>query len=274
MTGGADACSWLFVPGDRPDRFEKARASRADEVICDLEDAVSPDDKERARAEVQRWLAHGGAAWVRINGSDTEWYDRDVSGLAGLAGLRGFVVPKADDAAALESLGRRLGPGRGVLALIETARGIQRAYDIAGCGAVGRLAFGSIDFASDINAEETDESLLLARSTLVLASRVAGKPAPVDGVTTTLTDPAVVEAAAARARQLGFGGKLCVHPAQVTPVANAFAPSADQIRWAHDTLRRAEETRAGASASGGQMIDKPVLDRARRILEHVARGSG
>jgi citrate lyase subunit beta/citryl-CoA lyase len=272
MTGAAGARSWLFVPGDRPDRFEKARASGADQVICDLEDAVTPENKPRARAEVERWLSHGGAAWVRINGRDTEWHDRDVSVLAGPAGLRGFVVPKADDPAALHSLGRRLGAGRGLLALIETARGIQRAYDIAECDAVGRLAFGSIDFASDIGAEESDESLLLARSTLVLASRVAGKPAPVDGVTTTLADPGVVAAAAARARQLGFGGKLCVHPAQVAPVASAFAPSADQIRWAQDTLRRAEATGAGATASGGQMIDKPVLDRARRILQHVPPG--
>jgi citrate lyase subunit beta/citryl-CoA lyase len=265
-TGVADARTWLFVPGNRPERFEKARASGADQVICDLEDAVDPEHKSRARSDVKWWLSHGGVAWVRINGVDTEWYDQDVSMLSKLAGLRGFVVPKAEVPAALHSLGRRLGEGRGLVALIETARGVHRAYDIAECDSVDRVAFGSIDFTSDIGAEETDRSLLFARSTLVMASRVAGKPAPVDGVTTTLDDPVVLAAAANRARELGFGGKLCVHPAQLAPVAAAFQPSAEQIAWARDILLKAEQSGAGASAADGQLIDRPVIERARRIL--------
>jgi citrate lyase subunit beta/citryl-CoA lyase len=269
--GVAEARTWLFVPGNRPERFEKARATGADQVICDLEDAVDPEHKGRARSDVKWWLSHGGVAWVRINGVDTEWYDHDVSMLSRLAGLRGFVVPKAEVPAALQALGRRLGEGRGLVALIETARGVHRAYDIAECDSVDRLAFGSIDFASDIDAEETDSSLLFARSTLVVASRVAGKPAPIDGVTTALHDSAVIAAAANRARELGFGGKLCVHPAQLAPVGAAFQPSVEQLEWARDILLKAHQSRAGASAVDGQMIDKPVIERARRILD---RGPG
>jgi citrate lyase subunit beta / citryl-CoA lyase len=268
----ATARTWLFVPGDRAERFDKAIASGADEVICDLEDAVAPTRKDRARVAVARWLTDGGSGWVRINGVGTEWHRSDVQALIGVPGLRGLVVPKAENPAELGNLARELGD-RGLVALVETVVGIHYAYELAKCDGVGRLAFGSIDFANDLGAEETRASLLLARATLVLASRVAGIPAPIDGVTTTLDDAKIVAEAADYARQLGFGGKLCIHPAQISPIASAFRPSVAQIRWAREILRVARYADGGATAVDGRMIDKPILDRARSILALVEDAS-
>ena len=242
----AGARTWLFAPGNRPERFDKARFSSADEIILDLEDAVAPDAKEKARRDVAWWLTHGGSGWVRINAIDTDYHDRDVSMLGSLPGLRGFIVAKAEMPAALRSLGRRL-EHRGLIALVESARGVHRAFDIAECDAVQRLAFGSIDFAQDIDAAESSDSLLLARATLVLASRVAGKPAPIDGVTTAVRDPAAVAEAAAYARSLGFGGKLCIQPDQLAVAAAAFAPSAEQVQWAREVLDAIDATPVSAS---------------------------
>jgi crotonobetainyl-CoA:carnitine CoA-transferase CaiB-like acyl-CoA transferase/citrate lyase beta subunit len=267
------ARSWLFVPGDRPDRFAKAARSGADEVICDLEDSVPEAGKDQARRHVAQWLAQGGSAWVRVNACSTPHYERDIAALAGLAGLRGIVVPKAEAPAALAALGRRLPPGAGIVALVETAAGLLRAPAIARCPAVTRLAFGSIDFAADIDAAHDDEALLTARAALVIASRAAGKPAPVDGVTAVLDRPEAVAQDAARARRLGFGGKLCIHPAQVPAVTRAFCPSEAETAWAREiTDAAAKLNGAGAGRSDGQMIDKPVIDRARRILDRAAAG--
>jgi citrate lyase subunit beta/citryl-CoA lyase len=260
------AVTWLFVPGDRPDRFDKAQAAGADEIICDLEDAVLPGAKDRARDDVCGWLAAAGAAWVRVNAVGTQWHDDDVKALAQLPGLRGVIVPKSEQPDALIAVGQGVGAEAGLIALVESALGIHNAYAIAQCGSVNRLGFGSIDFSIDIDAEESDESLLLARSTLVLASRVAGKPAPIDGVTTAVDDPGAATAAAHRARRTGFGGKFCIHPNQIDPVAAGFRPSDDEIRWARDVIQTSEQSRAGATTVNGAMIDKPVLARAHRIL--------
>jgi citrate lyase subunit beta / citryl-CoA lyase len=263
------AVTWLFVPGDRPDRFDKALNSGAEETICDLEDGVAPDRKSTARDAIATWLSDQRSAWVRINAVGTDWHRDDVTALAGQPGLRGVIVPKAESGDALNRLGAELGPTIGVIALIESALGIHRAVEIAGCEVVGRLAFGSLDFALDIDADGSDDSLLMARATLVIASRVAGKPAPIDGATTTLDDPALLRHEAARAAGLGFGGKLCVHPSQLAPVAEAFRPSEEDIVWARRVIDAASGSGSGASALDGAMIDEPVIERARRILDRA-----
>lgn len=257
------AVTWLFVPGDRPERFAKAQDSGADVVLCDLEDGVAPGDKVQARSEVRKWLSAGGRAWVRVNAPGSEQCDGDVEALRGLPGLQGLMVPKSEHAAQLEELAER-GGGCRLVALVETAVGVLDAGGLAQSPAVDRLAFGSIDYAGDVDALETDDSLLLARSLLVLASRAAGKPAPLDGVTTDLVDMAPVQAAAAYARSLGFAGKLCIHPRQVAAVAAGFAPDEQEVRWAREVV--AAGASGGAVAVAGQMVDRPVLERARRIL--------
>lgn len=261
----ASAQSWLFVPGDRPERFAKAAASGAHIVILDLEDAVSPESKAAARGHIAEWLMSGNQAVVRVNAAATEWFADDVSTLAGAPGLLAIMLPKAESADAVSDAGLRAGVP--VVALVESAVGILRAPEIA--SAAVRLAFGSLDFALDIGADhDSSDALLLARSTLVLASRAAALPAPIDGVTTALDDPAATSRDAASARRLGFDGKLCIHPQQVALVRAALQPSADQISWAQEIIAAYGDGAAGAVRSPrGELIDAPVLRRARTVLE-------
>jgi citrate lyase subunit beta/citryl-CoA lyase len=254
----------LFVPGDRPDRFDKAAASGADIVVHDLEDAVAPDAKARARDLVARRLADGGVGCVRVNADGTPFHDADVAALAGAPGLVAVLVPKAEDPRLLAQLSGALGPDTAVVALVETALGQHRVHELAAAPGVTRLAFGSIDFALDIGAEDAALPLLLARSSLVLASRVAGLPAPVDGVTQDLDDPAVVARDTAAALGLGFGGKLCVHPRQVAAVNAGFRPSEAEVRHARQVLAAVAD--GGTARLGGQMVDRPVVERARQVL--------
>ncbi|MCA2230277.1 HpcH/HpaI aldolase/citrate lyase family protein [Nonomuraea aurantiaca] len=269
MRDTASSVTWLFVPGDRPDRFAKAAAAGADQVIIDLEDAISPHAKDQARQAAAHWLTAGGQCWVRVNAPGTPWHDDDLSTLGGLPALRGIVVPKAEDASDLIELAARLAPGTDLIALVESARGILNAAALTNCEAVARLAFGAIDFALDIDADDTDDALLLARGTLVLASRAAGKPAPIDSVTTNLAPPAAA-ADARRARALGFGGKLLIHPAQVREAQEAFRPTDAQAEWARGVLDTAGQASNGAVGKDGHMLDRPVIDRARRIIDRTS----
>ena len=254
----------LFVPGNRPERFAKAAATAADLVIVDLEDAVPEEHKATARDAVAAWLSAGGRSAVRVTGTKSVHYQQDVTALAGLAGLQAVVVPMADDPAAMAALHQQLGSGVQIVALIETALGVVRAFEIASTPGVSRLAFGHLDFAADIDSSTADEAMLMARSALVVASRAAGLPGPVDGVTTDLDDPAVSGAAAARARGLGFAGKLCIHPMQVAAVNAAFSPSGEELAWAHRIVEAS--TAGGALRVDGHMVDAPVIRKAQAIL--------
>jgi citrate lyase subunit beta/citryl-CoA lyase len=260
------AVSWLFVPGSRPDRFDRAVAAGADATILDLEDAVAVEDKDAARDQARRWLGGGGGAWVRVNGVGTPWHDDDLTALAGSPGLRGVILPKVQEPAQPLRVVDRLGHGTKLLALVETARGVRDVAAIAACPAVNRIAFGSIDFANDIEAAHSADAMIYARGALVVASRAAGLPSPVDGVTVEVSDAAgAVTRDATRARALGFGGKLCIHPAQVEAVNRAFDASREELAWARRVLEVAREHTA-AFRLDGQMIDRPVLERARRLL--------
>ena len=260
----AVARTLLFVPGNRPERFAKAAATAADLVIVDLEDAIREENKASARDAVAQWLSADGRAAVRVNGTKSVHYQQDVTALAGLPGLRAVVVPMADDPAALADLHQRLGRDVEIVALIETALGVVRAVELASAPGVSRLAFGHLDFAADIDSSFEDEAMLMARSSLVVASRAAGLPGPVDGATTALDDPAVSGADAARARGLGFAGKLCIHPRQVAAVNAAFSPSGEEIAWAHRIIEAS--TAGGAVRVDGHMVDAPVILKAEAIL--------
>ncbi|WP_418314764.1 HpcH/HpaI aldolase/citrate lyase family protein [Piscinibacter sakaiensis] len=268
--------SWLFVPGNRPERYAKALTSGADAVIIDLEDAVAPDQKPRARAALADWLAQNqptaGAVpvWVRINASDTVWFDDDLS-LAAQPGLAGVMLPKAEDPAQVATL-CSAGAAE-VLALIESAAGFEQLRSIARADGVTRLAFGSIDLQVDLGMRDADEDeLLWFRSEIVLASRLAGIAAPLDGVSTTLDDETRLRTDVLRARRLGFGGKLCIHPRQVQPVQRHFAPSEAEIDWARRVIA-ADAASGGAAVSvDGKMVDKPVILRAQAIVGEAGAG--
>jgi citrate lyase subunit beta / citryl-CoA lyase len=258
------ARSLLFVPADRPERFAKAIGSGADGVIVDLEDAVAPAAKSAARDALADRLAPDTGVVLRINGRDTAWFDDDVRAAAH-PGVSAVMCPKtasADDIAAVRSRCA----GKPVLALIETAAGMAGVGGIAAAAGVARLVFGSIDFQLDLDIEDDDAALRPFRAQLVLASRVAGLPAPVDGVTTAIDDAAALAHDARRARTCGFGGKLCIHPAQVTAVNAAFTPSPEQLAWARRVVAATQASEGAAVAVDGRMVDAPVLARACRLL--------
>jgi citrate lyase subunit beta/citryl-CoA lyase len=266
--------SLLFVPGDRPDRFEKAASSGADAVIIDLEDSVRPAAKAAARDAARTWLvAGGGRAWVRVNAATDEHHAADLEALAGAAGLLGVMLPKAEDPLAVDDLVRRIGEVA-VLALVESAVGLLAAERLARHRAVKLLAFGNLDFAEDCGMTVSDpdeEELLYARSHLVVVSRAAGLGAPVDGVTADLRQLGAVRRDAARAARLGFGGKLCIHPSQVSEVHAAFAPTSEQVAWASTILGSVRE---GVGVVDGTMVDRPVILRAQRIMSLARTTSG
>lgn len=261
------ATTLLFVPGDRPERFDKAAAGGADVVVVDLEDAVAAERKPDARAAVADWLNCGGRACVRVNDAAGTWHGDDLAALAGLPGLLAVLVPKAADPDLLTAVARITGVP--VIALVESAQGLARAREIAVAPGVARLAFGHLDYALDLGARPTWPAMLQARSELVLASRLAGLPGPVDGVTARLDDLDLVAADVRSAVELGMTGKLLIHPRQVTATRVAFAPDAEAVRWASRVIEAAD----GAAVTGtaairidGEMVDAPVITRARAIL--------
>jgi citrate lyase subunit beta / citryl-CoA lyase len=258
--------SYLFVPGNRPERFAKALAAGAHAVIVDLEDAVPPAQKDAARAAVAHWLSAAQPVLVRVNAVGTPWFDDDIRVCEG-PGVAGVVLPKAESADAIAAIRLRVGERTPVLPLIETARGLWDSLGVARAAGVARLIFGSIDFQADVGI--TDDELVHARSQLVLASRVAEIAAPVDGVTTAIDDVEALRRDTLRARSLGFGAKLCIHPKQIAAVNEAFRPSEAQIAWARRVVEADAAANGAAVAVDGKMVDRPVLLKARAILSEA-----
>ena len=258
----------LFVPGDRPDRFPKAAASGADGIIIDLEDAVTPAAKTRARDAVAAAdLPADIVTFIRINPRHTPWYAEDLALVATLPGV-GIMLPKVESTAQIEAALRSAGTGHPVIALIESAAGIAHARAIADAPGVNRLAFGVIDYCADLGCAALREALLMPRTELVLASRLAGLAPPLDGVSTDLEHPDACAEEARYGATLGFGGKLCIHPSQVLPVLAGFTPSEQELAWARRLLALENN---GAAVVDGQMVDAAVLRRARGILERYPR---
>jgi citrate lyase subunit beta/citryl-CoA lyase len=258
--------SYLFVPGNRPDRFESASRAGADVVLIDLEDAVAPADKAAARQAAAAWLAHR-PAWLRINGADSDGFEADLA-LLQLPFLQGVILAKAESPDAIDAVRRRATDGLPVIPLIESARGMWNAMALASAGAL-RLAFGSVDYQLDLGIDGDREELLAARSHLVLVSRVAGLPPPIDGVTMTLDDADALRRDVAYARRLGFGGKLCVHPRQVAVINEGFMPSESEVEWAQRVVTAASQSGENALRLDGKLVDRPVIERARAILRAV-----
>ncbi|OAP20427.1 HpcH/HpaI aldolase/citrate lyase family protein [Amycolatopsis rubida] len=263
MAALSAARALLFVPGDRPDRFAKAAASGADGIVLDLEDAIAPARKALARNEVRNWLRAGGRGIVRINPVGSPWYEEDVRALAGMACP--VLLPKTSSSEQVRALLDLLPPGCSVVALLETAAGILNAPAICATSGVVRAAFGNGDLGAELRLDPANRTgLATARSTVVLASAAARLAPPLDGVTLSYADNAALESDLRHALDLGFGGKLCIHPGQVPLVRKAFAPSPAEVRWARDVVNA---DRDGSVTTVNQtMIDRPILDRAKRIL--------
>lgn len=260
-SGNLDFVIPLFVPGNRPERFEKAAAAGADAIIIDLEDAVAIEAKDQARASLRANFGHQPVL-VRINGIGTPWHEADLKALP-THGFAAMIVPKAEACEAFEKL--CTASPIPVIALVESARGLADARRIAATEKVVRVAFGSIDFCADIGCAHIREALLAARNELVLASRLADLVAPIDGVTTTIDDASAVTRDARYARDLGFGGKLCIHPRQTEAIRSGFAPDEAEVLWACKVLASGD----GAASVDGAMVDEPVRIRARAILKRA-----
>ena len=264
----------LYVPGDRPDRFDKALKSGADAIICDLEDAVADAAKETAREAVDLWLrANSGApAWVRINNrpdianEDAQLVRSLVSDNVGFAGV---VVPKADAASCSADFG-----GSPMMALIESAVGVAEIYEIAAVAGVVRLALGEADLAADMGMEPSPDALEMwpIRTRVVVASVGCGLEAPCGPVFTNLDDDAGLVATSESLRRHGFGGRSVIHPKQVAAVNAAFTPSDDEIARAEAMIAAFEEATADGRAVAvvdGEFVDAAVLRWARSVLARV-----
>lgn len=265
----ATAVTWLFVPGDRPERFDKASAAGPDVVILDLEDAVAPADKPRARSAVSTWLQRRTDGYpiaaVRINATETPEHNGDLALVRDLGCA--VMVPKVERCDQVEQLGDQLGSVTGLAALIESPRGVLACADLCALPTVTRPVLGTIDLANALGVDpEQDHTLLVASETLVLAAAAAEKTA-VAGVHTRLRDPDGLRRRAEYMAALGFGGMLCIHPEQVPIVAAAFSPTPAQVAWATRVVAEAETS--AASLVDGQMVDRPVLERARSILHRA-----
>lgn len=263
----AAARSFLFVPGDRPDRFGKAAASGADVVVLDLEDAVAPAVKADALGQVRTWLDTGNQALIRVNACGQPTHAAEVATLAGTGAP--VMLPKTESAAEVADLHARLG-GQGVLALLETPVGVRDADAIAQADGLLRLALGTVDLAADLGVDHASYAAFAhSRSRLVIASAAAGLPGPVDGVTARLDDTTRLDADLAVSRELGLTAKLCIHPKQVPAVNAAFAPSAEEVAWAERVLEAFEGTDSGIIVVDGAMVDAPVVTRAQRLVSRA-----
>lgn len=261
------ARSYLFVPGNRCERIPKALASGADAVIVDLEDAVPPVDKDAARAAVRQALRADTPILLRINGEQTPWFEADRA-LCNLPGVAGIVLPKAESAELIAALHAQT--GLAVLPTIESGLGLARLDALATAKGTERLVFGSIDLRLDLGIPGDEPVLDPYRMQLVLASRLAGLPPPVDGVTLQFDAPDRVEADTRRSASLGFTGKLCIHPRQIAPVHRGFAPAPEERAWAQQVVAADAAAAGRAVALDGQMVDRPVVERAHAILARAA----
>lgn len=270
----ATARSLLFAPGNDERKLEKALATGADAVVADLEDAVPATEKEAARTVARRVL--GGAATaslvaVRVNAAGTEHWGADLQAVADLE-LDALVLPKATP----EAVGA-LGPdGPPVVAIVETALGVRHAYETARLPRVAALVLGAVDLGLELGLEPRadGQEVLYARSRLVLESAAAGLRSPFDLVHVDTRDDEGLEAEARLARSLGFRGKVCIHPAQVAIVNRVFSPTGEERERARRVVEAYERGLAdgrGAVALDGEMIDLPVVERARRILAETER---
>jgi len=260
--------SLLFVPGDRPDRFDKAAASGADAIIIDLEDAVLPDAKSQARTAALDWMQKSAArarAGVRINSPRTAHGCADIAALSELARAPAFVmVPKAETGVDAEIVAEALG-GASLIGVVESPRGLSNAFEIA-TRCSGGLLFGGADYAASLGADLSDwDAMLLARNTLAVAAAGAGVSA-YDVPYLAVDDQNGLRAWTARAKALGFSGRSCIHPTQVAVVNEVFTPTASEIQNARDVIDAFHRADGGAVLHKGRLLDRPVITAAERTL--------
>ena len=268
--------AFLFVPGTRPDRFIKALDSGADGIVIDLEDAVAQEDKQKARDAIR-------AAWptfsaeqkkrliIRSNSPGSQFYSADLI-LVQELNAACLLIPKSESLDQINGAAQIL-PNTAIIPMIETAIGLEHLNEIANSEQVLRLALGNIDLQADLGmvCDPQETELQTARFQIVLASRLAQIAPPVDGVTPSTDDIERITGDAERAKRMGFGGKLCIHPKQVAIVKDAFMPSSEEISWAQRVIEADKASKGAAVKLDGRMIDRPVVLLAQRTVARAGK---
>jgi citrate lyase subunit beta/citryl-CoA lyase len=282
----------LFVPGDRPDRVDKAVNTAADAVVIDLEDAVPYKQKKEARSLVREKIRQhrDRQVFVRVNALDSEFVHQDLEAVV-LESLSGIIFPKVESSAHIRKINRflliaeqynKVPPGSiSVIPLIETALAVENAFQIVAQRTdperLFTAAFGAADFALDMGFEvtRTGEELSYPRARIAVACRAAGVKPPLDTpFMIDLKDREALEVDVKKARQLGFQGKLCIHPNQVEVCNRIFSPTPEEIEYARKVIQTFEQAEAGGKAAiqlEGKFIDYPVVENSRRILKLAAK---
>lgn len=267
----AFSTNFLFVPGTRPERFSKALDSGANAVVLDLEDAVPEEDKDNARNAIR-------SAWpsftaeqknrlvIRSNSPGSKFYSADLI-LAQELNVACILIPKSESQDEINGAALVL-PSTAIIPMIESALGLENIREIANSNQVIRLALGNLDLQTDLGmiCDQNETELQTARFQIVLASRLAQIAPPIDGVTPSTDDLERINRDAQRAKAMGFGGKLCIHPKQVSIVKSAFMPSQDELNWAQRVIEADKTSKGGAVKLDGRMIDRPVVLLAQRTL--------
>lgn len=262
--------SLLFVPGNRPERLDKALATAAGIVCVDLEDAVPPAEKDTARASILARLADGLAAdrvAVRINGLRTAYGIADLAALSKAATLPGWLLlPMAESPAEIEiiagALGERCPP---VIALVETVAGLRSATAIGRMAAVQALMLGGADLSAQLGAVFGWEPLLAARGQFVMACAEAGVPA-IDVPFIRLDDAEGLAEETRRIRDMGFQLKAAIHPAQIDTINDLLMPSAEEIAEAEQAIAAFRAAGGQAVRHNGKMLEAPFVKRLERVV--------
>ncbi|AOP54351.1 HpcH/HpaI aldolase/citrate lyase family protein [Brevibacterium aurantiacum] len=252
--------SWLLVNAAKEETFTEAQISESDSVIFDLEASVSDDKKITARDNVVRALEGGMSAWVRINKMDSEFWDDDLAAIAMLPGLRGVMLPETERPEQVSYTAMRAKAGLPVIALLESAMGVENATKIAEAPGTFRLAFGTNDFRKDTGFSGDPMALAYARSRLTIASRMGGLPGAIDGPSAATASDEQVRNDAEVTHMMGMTGKLVLNVDQVVPLNESMSPSEDERDWARQLLEAAE---GGSEITDGSYL--PRLARAKKI---------
>jgi citrate lyase subunit beta/citryl-CoA lyase len=262
------ARSWLLVAATRPETFDEAARSHADAIVLDVEDAVDASRKDSARDDVVRWLhgagpdGRGNRAWVRINDATSEHWSPDLDGLRDAPGLQGVMLAKTELGGQVMDTFNRLGARVPVVALVESAVGIENATEIARAKGAFRLAFGSGDFRRDTGMSADREAMAYPRARLVISSRAGGLPGPIDGPTVGSSHPILREQSAITV-SMGMTGKLCLQADQTPVVNEVISPTRTDVEWAYEFLEDFDAR--GRIVRDGS--DLPRLGRARKIMQ-------
>ena len=267
----AFSSNFLFVPGTRPERFNKALDSGANAVVLDLEDAVPEEDKDKARSAIRNaWqdftADQKSRLVIRSNAPGSSYYAADLI-LAQELNVACILIPKSESPDEINGAALVL-PNTAIIPMIETALGLEHLREIAQSNQVIRLALGNLDLQADLGmiCDEEETQLQTARFQIVLASRLAQIAPPIDGVTPSTDDLERINRDALRAKAMGFGGKLCIHPKQVSAVKAAFMPTQNELDWAQRVIEADQASNGGAVKLDGRMIDRPVVLLAQRTL--------